>query len=127
MSPLAATSPEPRRRGSSTDCVGCASKNLWLGLGRPYDSGVPADMGCIAWMTLRCHEYGMYGSVAKYLSAGFPAMYFGTIHALERVDSTTSLRMTLDESSTAMSAALLPMPTTRIFLSMRCSGSHGSM
>src|SRR5699024_7634157 len=104
-----------------------ASKNLWLGLGSPYPSGVPADSGCIIWITLRCHEYGTYGRVAKYLSAGLPAMYLGTIQALDRVDSTTSLRMIFDDNSTAMSAALLPIPTTRIFLSMRCSGSHGSM
>ena len=64
--------------------------------------------------------------MAKYLSAGLPAMYFGTIHAPDRVEITTSLRITLEDNSTAMSAALLPRPTTRMRLSSSSSGSHGS-
>jgi hypothetical protein len=54
-------------------------------------------------------------------------VYFGTIHALERVDRVTSFCRDLLDSSTAMSAALLPMPTTRIRLPMKSSGSVGSM
>ena len=60
------------------------------------------------------------------MSAALPPTSFGTIHALLRVDRVTSLRMARWESSTVMSAALLPSPTTRIRLSIRCSGFHGS-
>ena len=41
-------------------------------------------------------------------------MNFGTIHALDRVDSVTVFYGVFDDSSTVMSAALLPMPTTRM-------------
>ena len=61
------------------------------------------------------------------MSAALPATSLGTIHALLRVESVTSLRIARCESSTVMSAALLPRPTTRIRLSIRCSGFHGSM
>ncbi len=52
-------------------------------------------------------------------------MYFGTIQALERVDSVTRFCSALDDNSTVMSAALLPMPTTRIRLPVSSSGSVG--
>ena len=120
-------SPDPSRSGSSTDWVGCASKNLWFGLGRPYSSGFEPVMNCIFWTSLRCQASGMCGEVTKYLSAGSPYMYFGTIHALDRVERTTSFWSVLLDSSTAMSAALLPMPTTRIRLPNRSSGVRGSM
>ena len=58
-------------------------------------------------------------------SLGLPNTYLGTTHAPERVDSTTSLPSVFCDSSLVMSAALLPMPTTRIRLSRRCSGSVG--
>ena len=61
------------------------------------------------------------------MSAGVPAKYFGTIHALDRVEMTTSLPSVLLESSTAMSAALLPSPMTRIRLPVRSCGVRGSM
>jgi len=54
-------------------------------------------------------------------------MYFGTIHALDRVDSVTSVCNALDDSSTAMSAALLPSPTTRMRLPAKSIGVRGSM
>ena len=54
-------------------------------------------------------------------------MYFGTIQALDRVESVTLFCSALLDSSTAMSAALLPSPTTRIRLPLRSSGSVGSM
>ncbi len=54
-------------------------------------------------------------------------MYFGTIHALDRVESVTSFCSDFEDSSTAMSAALLPIPTTRIRLPVKSSGSFGSM
>ena len=54
-------------------------------------------------------------------------MYLGTIQALERVDSVTVFCSVLDDSSTVISAALLPMPTTRIRLPVRFSGVCGSM
>ena len=84
-------------------------------------------MNCIFWISFRCQASGMYGEVAKYLSAGSPYMYFGTIHALERVERVTWFCIALPDSSTAMSAALLPRPTTRIRLPVRSSGSDGSM
>jgi len=68
----------------------------------------------------------MYGEVRKFLSAGTPARYFGTIQALERVESTTVLPRVREESSTVMSAALLPIPTTRIRWPVRSSGPWGS-
>jgi hypothetical protein len=61
------------------------------------------------------------------MSAALPLISFGTTHALLRVDSVTWLRRDRWDSSTVMSAALLPSPTTRTRLSMRCSGVHGSM
>ena len=61
------------------------------------------------------------------MSAALPPTSFGTIHALLRVDSVTSLRSDRWDSSTVTSAALLPRPTTRIRLSIRSSGVHGSM
>ena len=79
-------------------------------------------MNCIFWTTLRCQDSGRCGEVTKYLSAGSPYMYFGTIQALDRVESVTSFCSALHDSSTAMSAALLPMPTTRIRLPVRSSG-----
>ena len=54
-------------------------------------------------------------------------MYFGTIQALERVEIVTSFCSDLLDSSTEMSAAELPMPTTRMRLPLRCSGVSGSM
>ena len=54
-------------------------------------------------------------------------MYFGTIQALERVDSVTVFCSAFDDSSTVMSAALLPIPTTRIRLPVSSSGVCGSM
>ena len=84
-------------------------------------------MNCIFWTSFRCHASGMCGEVAKYLSAGRPYMYFGTIHALLRVDRVTWFCSALPDSSTAMSAALLPRPTTRIRVPLRSSGSVGSM
>ena len=124
---LGTTSPEPSRSGSSTDWVGCASKNLWLGLGRPYSSGFDPVMNCIFWTSFRCQASGMYGEVAKYLSAGRPYMYFGTIQALRPGRERDLFCSALPDSSTAMSAALLPSPTTRIRLPVRSSGSVGSM
>ena len=60
------------------------------------------------------------------MSLGLPNTYLGTTHAPDRVDSvTTSLPSDLCDSSLVMSAALLPMPTTRIRLSRRSSGSVG--
>ena len=53
-------------------------------------------------------------------------MYLGTIHALDLVDSVTWLPSAFDDSSTVMSAALLPMPTTRIRFPRRSSGAVGS-
>ncbi len=61
--PLGTMSPEPSRSGSSTDWVGCASKNLWLGFGRPYSSGFEPVMNCIFWTNQRCHFSGRYGVV----------------------------------------------------------------
>ena len=46
-------------------------------------------MNCIFCRNLRCHFSGMCGEVAKYLSAGRPKEYFGTIQALDRVESVT--------------------------------------
>ena len=68
----------------------------------------------------------MWGLVLKYLSAGRPAMYLGTIQAPDRVESVTWLLNAFDDSSTAMSAALLPIPTTRIRLPVNESGVCGS-
>ena len=76
---------------------------------------------------MRCHLSGRWGEVTKYLSAGRPKEYFGTIQALERVESVTWFCSDLLDSSTEMSAALLPRPTTRIRLPLRSSGSVGSM
>jgi hypothetical protein len=53
-------------------------------------------------------------------------MYFGTIHALDRVDSVTLFCNALEDNSTVMSAALLPRPTTRIRLPVSSSGVCGS-
>jgi hypothetical protein len=53
-------------------------------------------------------------------------MYFGTIQAPERVLSVTSLPSAREDSSTAMSAALLPMPTTRMRMPEKSSGVRGS-
>ncbi|SIH51968.1 Uncharacterised protein [Mycobacteroides abscessus subsp. abscessus] len=127
MSGLGTISPDPRRKGSSTDWVKCASPNLWFGIGSPNWSGRPDMSGCIIWKSLRCQDIGRCGLVRKYLSAGWPATYFGTIHAPDRVDRVTVLPVAREDSSTAMSAALLPSPTTRILLSMRSSGVRGSM
>ncbi len=84
-------------------------------------------MNCIFCTILRCHFSGMCGEVTKYLSAGRPKEYFGTIQALERVESVTWFCSDFLDSSTAMSAALLPRPTTRIRLPVKSSGSVGSM
>jgi len=54
-------------------------------------------------------------------------MYFGTIQALDRVDRVTVFCSVLEDNSTVMSAALLPMPTTRMRLPVRSSGCCGSM
>lgn len=51
---------------------------------------------------------------------------FGTIQALDRVDSVTLFRSDLDDSSTVMSAALLPNPTTRMRLPVNSRGVCGS-
>ncbi len=72
----------------------------------------------------------MCGDVCHTLSpGGRPAMYLGTIQALERVDRVTLFCRVRDDSSTVMSAALLPMPATRIRLPVRFSGGvwGGSM
>lgn len=65
--------------------------------------------------------------VRKNLSPGCPARYFGTIQALDRVDSVTQFCSAFDDNSTVMSAALLPIPTTRMRLPVNCSGVSGSM
>ena len=84
-------------------------------------------MNCIFWTSLALPGQRDVREVAKYLSAGSPYMYFGTIQALDRVERVTSFCSDLLDSSTAMSAALLPMPTTRIRLPNRSSGVLGSM
>jgi hypothetical protein len=48
------------------------------------------------------------------VSPGRPAMYFGTIQADDRVERVTRFCSALDDSSTVMSAALFPRPTTRM-------------
>src|SRR6476620_10320562 len=121
------TSPEPRRSGNSTDCVGCASNNLWLAGGSPYFVGSAPTRGANICAALRCHDNGRYGVVLKNLSPGCPARYLGTIHALDRVDKVTMFCSDFDDNSTVMSAALLPMPTTRIRFPVSCSGVCGSM
>lgn len=65
--------------------------------------------------------------VRQYLSPGRPAMYLGTIQALDRVDRVTRFCSDLEDSSTVMSAALLPSPTTRIRFPVSGSGVCGSM
>ena len=83
--------------------------------------------GISSCITLRCHDNGRYGVVRKNLSPGRPAMYFGTIHALDRVDNVTRFCSDREDSSTVMSAALLPMPITRIRLPVKSNGVCGSM
>ena len=78
-------------------------------------------------MALRCHDNGRYGVVRHSVSPGRPAMYFGTIHALDRVDNVTWFCSAFDDSSTVMSAALFPRPTTRMRFPSRSSGFCGSM
>ena len=84
-------------------------------------------MNCIFCTNHRCHFSGMCGEVTKYLSAGRPKEYFGTIQALDRVERVTWFCSDRLDSSTEMSAALLPSPTTRIRLPLRSIGSVGSM
>src|ERR1700712_1838300 len=120
-------SPEPSRSGSSTDCVGCASNSLWLAGGSPYFVGSAPTSGANNWAALRCQDNGMCGEVLKSLSPGWPAMYFGTIQALDRHDNVSVFCNDFDDSSTVISAALLPIPTTRIRLPVSSNGRWGSM
>ena len=125
---FATASPEPSRSSSSLETVGWASRNLWLGWGRPKSSMRP-EARCGQGRAIRRCSLERQARVdsSPACPIGRPEKYFGITQAPLRVERKTFSATPLRDSSETMSTALLPMPTTSTRLPIRSSGSVGPM
>ena len=98
-----------------------------MGWGSPKSSIRPEASQGSGRAIRRWSRSGMRGLIFTSVSIGRPKKYLGITQAPLRVEMKTFSATPLRESSEVMSTALLPIPTTRIRLPVRSSGSVGSM